>query len=151
MRAARIACTVGGIFNSPSGLVSLDRGPSRTSAPSSNNTCTVSSMKNGLPSVRLDDEALERRQLRAIAEQRREHLVGALLAQRIEPQLRVVGLVTPLMRVLGAVVHQQQDLAVAIESASRFRNACVSLVDPVQVLEDHHQRLIERLSRTESA
>ena len=68
-------------------------------------------MKNGLPSVRLDDQALERRQFGAVAEQRGQHLVGALLAERIEPQLRVVGLAAPLMRVLGAVVHQQQDLA----------------------------------------
>ena len=34
-----------------------------------------------------------------------------------------------------------------IESASRFRNSWVSLVDPVQVLEDHHQRLIERFAQ----
>ena len=38
-----------------------------------------------------------------------------------------------------------------IESASRFSSACVSLVDPVQVLEDHHQRLIERFAQTAAA
>ena len=52
IRAARIACTVGGIFNSPQRLDEFDTAPSRTSAPSSSSTCTVSSMKNGLPSVR---------------------------------------------------------------------------------------------------
>ena len=50
MRAARIACTVGGILSWLSGLVSFTV-PLRTSAPSSSSTCTVSSMKNGLPSV----------------------------------------------------------------------------------------------------
>jgi hypothetical protein len=34
--------------------------------------------------------------------------------------------------------------AVAIESASRFKSACVSVSIPVEVLEDHHQRLAHR-------
>ena len=50
MRAARIACTVGGIFSSASGLVSFTV-TLRTSEPSSSSTCTVSSMKKGVPSV----------------------------------------------------------------------------------------------------
>jgi hypothetical protein len=36
--------------------------------------------------------------------------------------------------------------AVAIESASRFKSACVSVSIPVEVLEDYHQRLAHRLA-----
>ena len=38
----------------------------------------------------------------------------------------------------------------AIESASRFRNSWVCFVDPVEILEDHHQRLIERLAQDDA-
>ena len=38
----------------------------------------------------------------------------------------------------------------AIESASRFRKRLRLLVDPVQVLEDHHQRLVERLAQQDA-
>ena len=48
-----------------------------------------------------DDEALEWRQLGAVAEHRRQHFLGALVAERVEPQLRVVGLAAPLMRYSG--------------------------------------------------
>src|SRR5271154_5872002 len=58
----------------------------------------------------LDDQALERSDCSAVAEQGRQHRLGALPAQRIEPQLRVVSLAIPLMRILRAVVHQQQNL-----------------------------------------
>ncbi len=43
------------------------------------------------------------------AEERGEHLFGTLMTERVEPELRVVGLVTPLMGVLGPVVDQHQD------------------------------------------
>src|SRR5216683_4611901 len=50
-RAARIPCTVGGRCSCESGRVALTA-PLRTRAPSSNNARTISSIKNGLPSVR---------------------------------------------------------------------------------------------------
>ena len=50
MRAARIACTIGGIRIVPIERASLTS-PLRISAPSSIRFCTISSMKNGLPSV----------------------------------------------------------------------------------------------------
>ena len=91
MRAARIALTVDGICNRRQRLGERHR-PLRTSAPWSNSTCTVSSMKNGLPSVRSMIDGFSGA-TRRVAEQRRQHLGRALLPQRIEPHLRVVGLV----------------------------------------------------------
>jgi hypothetical protein len=52
----------------------------------------------------------ERDQILAVAEQRREHFLGALLAERIETQLCVISFVAPTVRVLRTVVHQQQNL-----------------------------------------
>jgi len=52
MRAARMACTVTGIWISLSDRVALIS-PLRTSALSSNSACTISSIKKGLPSVLL--------------------------------------------------------------------------------------------------
>ena len=62
MREARIACTVGGIFNSASGLTSLML-PLRTSAPSSSSTSTDLFHEERVALGLLDDQALERRQL----------------------------------------------------------------------------------------
>ena len=51
MRAASIPLTVDGIWIDVSGLT-IDTTPSRASTPWSNSTCTISSIKNGLPCVR---------------------------------------------------------------------------------------------------
>ncbi len=44
-----------------------------------------------------DDQPLERKQIRAVAHQRREHLLRTLPAERIKPQLGVIGLAIPVM------------------------------------------------------
>ena len=44
----------------------------------------ISSMKNGVPSVRSTDEPLDQDQIFALTYQRREHLFGALPAERVE-------------------------------------------------------------------
>jgi len=61
------ACTVGGIFSSFSDFVSLTvhRAPTRLRQ---NSTCTVSSMRNGVAFGAFDDQALQRLQVRAIAQ-----------------------------------------------------------------------------------
>jgi hypothetical protein len=59
MRAARITCTVGGLFSVSSDRVSFTAAPSRTGATSSSSTRTFSSMKNGLPSVYFGDQLLD--------------------------------------------------------------------------------------------
>jgi hypothetical protein len=90
-----------------------------------------------------DDQALEWNQILAVAQQRREHFLGAFLAQRVEPQLRVVGLAIPLMRILGPVVDEQQEFRGTKRIREQVQQLLGLLVDPMQVLEDHHQRLIE--------
>ena len=70
-----------------------------------------------------------------------QELVGAGRRQRVEPQLRVVGLAAPAVLVLGAVVDQEQQpggrqtLDQAVEQRLRLG------IDPVQVFEDQEQRL----------
>ena len=86
-------------------------------------------------------------QFLAVAEQRAQHLVGAFLAQRVEPQLRVVGLVSPLMRVLGSIVYQQQNLRSPDRVGEQIEQSLGALVDPMEVLEDHDQRLVERFAQ----
>src|SRR5215470_4515796 len=114
MREAMMSCTVGGTFSAASGRVSLTA-PLRTSAPSSVSACTISSMKRGVAFCLLNDQSLERGhlaidRLRVHSEQYVEHLGGRFLAQRVEAKLGVVALGTPRMRILRAVVHQQQNL-----------------------------------------
>ena len=76
-----------------------------------------------------------------VAQERVQQLVRALGRQRIEPELRVVGLAAPAVLILGPVVDEQQEprrrqaLDQAVEQGLRLG------VDPVQVLEDHQQRL----------
>ena len=88
-------CTVGGRRNCDSERVTFTA-PLRTSAPSSNSACTISSMKNGLPLGALGDQSLEWVEFDAFAEQRRQHCRAVFAAQRVEPELRVVTLVAPI-------------------------------------------------------
>ena len=56
----------------------------------------------------LDDQAFERREFGAIIEERFQHFLAGLGAERIEPQLRVVGFVAPVVSEFGPVVDQHQ-------------------------------------------
>jgi hypothetical protein len=56
-----------------------------------------------------DQELLECVQAGVVAQQRLEKLLGAGGRQRVQAQLRVVGLAAPGVLVLGAVVDQQQE------------------------------------------
>ena len=72
-------------------------------------------MKRGVAFCLLNDQSLERGhlaidRLRVHSEQYVEHLGGRFLAQRVEAKLGVVALGTPRMRILGPVVHQEQNL-----------------------------------------
>src|SRR6266852_6126095 len=58
--------------------------------------------------IRLERHA-SRQLEREFSSQRREHFCGALLAERIETKLGVIALAIPLMRILGTVVHQQEE------------------------------------------
>ena len=87
-----------------------------------------------------------------LAEQRVQQLVGTLgAASAIEPQLAVVRLAAPGVLVLGPVVDHEQEQArrrQALDQAveQRLRLA----VDPVQVLEDHQERLLPALPQQQA-
>ena len=94
-----------------------------------------------MPSVRAIRSCCERRQAGVVPQQGLQELVGARRRQRVEPQLRVVGLAAPAVLVLRAVVDQEQEpgrrqaLDQAVEQGLRLG------IDPVQILEDQQQRL----------
>src|SRR6202158_2563218 len=144
MREARMPWTVGGMRISVSGLVSLVA-PLRTSTPCSTSARTISSMKKGLPWVFSMISRFERLQAPTPAEQRVQHLVGALTPQRIEAQLGVTGAVAPHVMVLGPVVDQHEDARTGDTVDEQVQKLLGLRVDPVPVLEDHHQRLLEAL------
>ena len=101
---------------------------------------TLSSTKNGLPSVRSISTRLSGSS-RGLAQQGVEQFLGALRRQRVDPELQVVGLAPPGVLVLGPVVDQQQD-ARRREALHQAVEKRLGLgVDPVQVLEDHQERL----------
>src|SRR5713101_3106501 len=65
----------------------------------------------------LENQAFERREFAPVVEQRVQHFLAGLGAERIEPQLRVVGFVAPVVSELGPVVDQHQNP----RRAERFR------------------------------
>ena len=97
-----------------------------------------------------DDQALDRNQILAVAQQRQEHLLSALSAERVETQLRIIGLAIPLMRIFRPIIHHQQDLCGADRVGEQIQELLGLLVDPVQILEDHHQRLIQTLAQDDA-
>ena len=95
-------------------------------------------MKNGV---------LERRQMLAAAQQRRQHFPGALATERVESNLGVVGLAVPWVRITWPVIHQQHQLGSADRVSQQVQEILRLLVNPVQVLKDHHQGLVQRLAQ----
>jgi hypothetical protein len=53
-----------------------------------------------------------------------------------------MALATPFMAVLGTIVYQQQDAPIGDTVGQQVEQPLGMLVDPVQVFEDHHQRLL---------
>ena len=89
----------------------------------------------------LDQEPLERGEGRVVAEERLEQLVGALGRQRIDPELAVVGLAAPGVPVLRPVVDEEQEARRGQALDEAVEQGLGLAVDPVEILEDHHQRL----------
>jgi hypothetical protein len=85
-----------------------------------------------------------------VAEERIQQLAGALGRERVQPQLAVGRLAAPGVLVLGPVVHEQQQggRSEALDEAveQRLRLA----VDPVEVLEDHEERLLARFPKQQA-
>ena len=97
-----------------------------------------------------DEHGLERLDGGVGAQQGQEQLVGALGRQGVEAELGVVGLAAPGVLVLRPVVDQEQQSGgrQALDQAVQERLGLG--VDPVQVLEDHEQRLHLALAQQEA-
>ena len=89
----------------------------------------------------LDQKPLERTERSVRAEQRVKQLVGALGRQGIDPELAVVGLAAPGVLVLGTVVDEEQEARRGQALDEAVEQGLSLAVDPVQILEDHYQRL----------
>jgi len=98
----------------------------------------------------LSDHPLERRQFDAVPEQSAKHPLRALAPQRVEPELRVMAATAPLMAVLGAVVDQEQDAGVCDRVGEQIKQKLSFRIDPVQVLEDQDQRLVEAFAQQDA-
>ena len=94
-----------------------------------------------VPLGALDQEALERPEGRVRAREPVQQGLGALGRQGVEPELGVVGLAAPAMRVLGAVVHEQEHPGRRQALDQTVEERLGLAVDPVEVLEDDEQRL----------
>ena len=95
MRAARMACTVAGTSMLASGRDQPVASALPASAPASTRLRTLSSRKNGLPSVRSMSSCLSGCSSALDPEQALEQVFGRLGGQRVEPKLGVVGLARP--------------------------------------------------------
>ena len=96
--------------------------------------------EEGIPLRALDQEPAQRLQAGIVAQERVQQLGRALVRQRIEAELRVVGPASPRVVILGAIVDEQQEprrrkaVDEAVEEGLRLG------VDPVEVLEHRQQR-----------
>ena len=97
--------------------------------------------KEGIAAGAGNQEGGERRQTEVVPQQRLEDFGRTCWLQRVQAQLRVVGLAPPAVLVLGAVIDQEQEprrrqaLDQAIQQGLGFG------IDPVQILKDQQQRL----------
>src|SRR5207247_7700745 len=97
-----------------------------------------------------DQQTLEGGELGAVAHQGPEQFLGALRRQGVDPELAVVGLATPAVAVLGAIVDEEQyrcrgqALHEAVEQGLRLR------VDPVEILQHKDEGLNLTLAEEQS-
>ena len=97
--------------------------------------------EEGVPLCPLDEQPFERPQRRSGAEQRRQHLLGALGRQRIDAQLAIVRLAPPAVPVLGAIVHEHEQPRRREAFNQAVKQGLGLRVNPVEVLEENHERL----------
>ena len=97
--------------------------------------------KEGIALGARNQELLEGRQAGIVPQQGLQELVSAGRGQRVEPQLRVVGLAAPAVLVLGPVVDQQQQAGGGQALHQAIEQGLGLGIDPVQVLKHQQQRL----------
>ena len=151
MRAASDGLHGGGTWTAGPGAAPAGSCRARRRArPISTSVRTLSSRKNGLPSVRSIRSVLSGVQARIGPEQRVEQLAGALGGQGIQPSWRVVRLAAPAVPVLGPVVHQEQEARGRERSTRPSRIAWVSASIQWRSSNDHQQRLTCALAKQQA-
>ena len=83
-----------------------------------------------------------------VAQQKRREFLRLGWANGRESQLRVIGLLAPLVAVLRTIVGQEQHLA-GHTLAQRLEKSLGLAVDPMQIFKDENQRLVETLAQEE--
>src|SRR2546425_11163763 len=85
-----------------------------------------------------------------VAKQGGEELFRFLRAKGCQAQLGIVGLAAPLLPILRPVVHQQENTGTGHTLTQGVEKALRLGVDPVQVLKDEHEGLVETLAQEEA-
>ena len=88
-----------------------------------------------------DQDPLQRIEAGVRPEQRAEERLGGLRWEGVQPELHVVGPAAPRVLILRPVVHEEQEPRRRQALGERVEQRLGLGVDPVEVLEDHQQRL----------
>jgi len=97
--------------------------------------------KERIPFCLLDEQALEWLKADVAAEKDFEQFLGTRRGEGVEPKLRVVRLVPPLLYVLWAVVDEEEHSRRRETLDQSVQEHLALTVDPVQVLDEQHERL----------
>ena len=108
MRAASTACTVAGHLNGRQGLRQAIGPRLAHQHAGLHQRAHALLQEEGIAFGARDQELRERCQAGIVPKQGLEHLGGTGWRQRVEAELRVVGLTAPAVLILGAVVDQEQ-------------------------------------------
>ena len=76
-----------------------------------------------------------------IPKQSGEEFLGVVAGQRLKPVFEMVALRTPLVPVFRPVRHQHEHARVADAVSQQVEQRLGLFIDPVHILEDHHDRL----------
>src|SRR5712692_2228636 len=93
------------------------------------------------------NELFQAPQCGMVSEQEGEQLLRLFLAQWCQMELGVVGLLPPLVPILGTVVSQQEDTSRCYALAEGIQTPLGLTIQPMQVFKDEDQRLIETLAQ----
>jgi hypothetical protein len=113
-----------------------------------------------IPLRALDQEPFQRYQTGIISQEDLEKFIGTCRRERVEPQLRVIGLVAPAVPILRAIVDQQEEAGRGQALDQTLQQGLGFGIDPVQIFTDEQHRLhlaltqehpLERLERALAA
>ena len=149
MRAASTACTVAGTWMAGSGRASRYAPRSPDERPGLDEGPHALLQEERVAFRPRDQHASQRLEAGVGPEQRAEELLGALRREGVQPELRVVGPASPAMRVLRPVVHEEEQPGRRQALDEPVEQRLGLGVDPVEVLEDHQERLHLALAEQE--